>query len=143
MKSNLLCSLVLYFKKNVLIICVSSIKKSVLKHFNTFKGPTKSYFTHYSCVVIVFFNTALHGSAFSTVSFRKLIFRLFVLFWIKTLKYASSCNVILICNFVLTLYKNSLFINNKLFIKILKYFVNAFRDVLSFLKKNSFIKKSV
>ena len=39
------------------------------------KGATKSYFTHYSCVVIVFFNTA----AFSTVSFRKLVFCLSVL----------------------------------------------------------------
>ena len=43
------------------------------------KGATKLYFRHYSCVVIVFFNAALHESVFSTVSFRKLDSRLFVL----------------------------------------------------------------
>ena len=71
------------------------------------KGATKSY-TQYSCVVIVLFNTDLCRSAFSTVSFRKLVFFVFLCFlWIKTLKFASSCYVILICNFVLTLYKKT------------------------------------
>ena len=38
--------------------------------------------------------------------------------------------------FVLTLYKNSPFINNKLFTKVLQNYVkHAFRDVLSFSKK--------
>ena len=33
--------------------------------------------------------------------------------------------VILVCNFVLTSYKNSPFINNKLFIKVLQYYVKT------------------
>ena len=45
----------------------------------TFKRATKLYFTHYSCMVIALFNTALCMSAFSTLSFRKLVFRLSVL----------------------------------------------------------------
>ena len=44
-----------------------------------FKGATKSYLTLYCCVVIVLFNTALCMSAFSIVSFGKLVFRLSVL----------------------------------------------------------------
>ena len=40
------------------------------------KGATKSYFTHYPCVVIILFNTALFRSAFSMVSIRKLVFGL-------------------------------------------------------------------
>ena len=39
-----------------------------------FKGATKSYFTHYSFVVFILFNTGLCKSAFSTNSFRKLFF---------------------------------------------------------------------
>ena len=31
---------------------------------NLLQGATKSYFTHYSCVIIVLFNTALCRSAF-------------------------------------------------------------------------------
>ena len=38
------------------------------------KGATKSYFTHYSFVVFIFLNTGLCMSAFSTNSFRKLLF---------------------------------------------------------------------
>ena len=76
-----------------------------------FKGATKSYFKHYSCVVIAFFDAALCRSAFSTVYFRKLVFPLSVLFLNQIIKIASSCYVILIYNFVLTLYKNSPFIN--------------------------------
>ena len=37
------------------------------------------YFTHYSCAWSLFFNAALRITAFSTVSFRKLVFRLSVL----------------------------------------------------------------
>ena len=41
-----------------------------------FKAATKPYFTLYSCVVTVLFNTNLCRSAFSTVFFGKLDFRL-------------------------------------------------------------------
>ena len=114
-----------------------------LQYF-VFKVVTKSYFTHYSCVVIVFFNTALCRSSFSTVSFRKLVFRLFVLSLNQDIKIC----VIILCNldvdFVLTLNKNSPFINNKLFIKILQCYVKIyFQRCFEFFKKNSFIKKSV
>ena len=66
---------------------------------------------------------------------------------IKTLKYVLSCYailyVILLCNLVLTLYKNSPFINAKLFLKIILS-KNMLSERLSiFSKKNSFIKKSV
>ena len=43
------------------------------------KGATKLYFTHYSCVIIILFNTDLCRSTFSVISFRKLVFRLSVL----------------------------------------------------------------
>ena len=45
------------------------------------KEATKSYFMHYSCLIIVLFNTALSRSAFYTVSFRKLVFCLSELSW--------------------------------------------------------------
>ena len=38
------------------------------------KGATKLYFARYSYVVIILFNTGLYKSAFSTDSFRKLVF---------------------------------------------------------------------
>ena len=47
------------------------------------------------------------------------------------------CYVVLSCNFVLTLYKNSPFINAKLFKNMLLDRLRVFQ------KKNSFIKKSV
>ena len=77
---------------------------------------------------VYFFNTALCRSAFSAASFGKLVFRFSVLsvffvlnemFWIKTLKYVISCYAIFLLYFVLTLYRNSPFINTKLFIKII------------------------
>ena len=43
------------------------------------KGATKPYFRRYSYVVTILFNTGLCRSAFSTVSFGKLVFRLSVL----------------------------------------------------------------
>ena len=45
----------------------------------TLKELQKLYFMHYFCVVIVLFNTASCRSAFSLVSFRKLVFRFAVL----------------------------------------------------------------
>ena len=44
-----------------------------------FKGAAKFYFTHYSCVIIILSITGLCRSAFSTISFRKPVFRLSVL----------------------------------------------------------------
>ena len=38
------------------------------------KGATKLYFLHYSCVVIILFNTGLQKSVFSIYSFGKLVF---------------------------------------------------------------------
>ena len=93
-------------------------------------------------MVIVFFNTALCRSAFSTVSFRKLVFH----FSVPSLNQDIKTCIIMLCKFVLTLCKHSPFINNKLFIKILQNCVNkCFQRFLSFSKKktNSFIKKSV
>ena len=56
--------------------------------------------------------------------------------------YVLSCYVILLCNFVLILYKNSPLINNtKLLIKILLLQKHAFREILSFSKKQSKIKE--
>ena len=105
-----------------------------------FKGATKSYFTHYSCAVIVFFNTALCRSAFSIDSFRKLAFHFSGLSLNQDIKICA----IMLCNFVLTLHENSLFINNKLFIEILQYYVKTcFHRFFEFFKKNSFIKKNV
>ena len=44
------------------------------------KGATKMYFTDYSCVVDILFNTSLYKSVFSVYSFGKLVFCLSVLF---------------------------------------------------------------
>ena len=45
------------------------------------KGAMKSYLMLYLCVVIIFFNTDLCKSAFSTYSFEKQAFRLSMLFF--------------------------------------------------------------
>ena len=63
------------------------------------KGATKLYFTHYSCVVIILFNTGLYKSAFSISSFGKLVFCLsapFVLclIWYNLDKVCNICLVI-------------------------------------------------
>ena len=98
-----------------------------------FKGATMSYFTYLSCVVIVLFNMALCRSAFSKVSFRKLPFH----FSVPSLNRDIKICIIMLCNFVLTLYKNSPFINNKLFIKILQnYIKTCFLRCFEFFKKN-------
>ena len=78
-------------------------------------------------------------SLFSTVSYRKLVFRLSVLSLNQNIKIC----LIVLCYFVLTLNKNSHIINNKLFIQILKFYVKTgFQRFFGFFKKNSFIKKS-
>ena len=54
---------------------------SVIRLTVLVKGPTKSYYTQYLCMVIVLFNTALCRSAFSMVSFRRLVFLSFCAFF--------------------------------------------------------------
>ena len=102
-------------------------------------------------VALVLFNTALCWSAFSTVSFGKLVFRLSLLFvffvlnqmfWTKTLKYELSYYVTIYVIFFPTLYKSSPFLNTKLFIKTL-YCKNMLSEKFWVFQKNSFIKKSV
>ena len=101
------------------------------------KGATKSYFTHYSCVVIVFFNTALCRLAFSTVSFRKLVFHP-----VFSLNQDIKIGVIMYVFWHVN--ENSPFINNKLLAKILQYYVKTcLWRCFEFFKKNSFIKESV
>ena len=87
--------IVLYLQENLNIIksATCGINEKTLEFY--FKGATKSYFTHYSFVVIVFFNTALCRSAFSTVSFRKLVFCLSVF----SLNQDIKIYVIMLCNF--------------------------------------------
>ena len=58
-------------QKRLIFIAVSKLRIADGSGF--VKGTTKLYFTHYSCVVIVLFNTGWF--AFSTISFRKLVFR--------------------------------------------------------------------
>ena len=60
-------------------ICENNQRRKANIYTMTFKRATKLYCMHYSCMVIVLFNTALCMSAFSIVSFRKLVFRLSVL----------------------------------------------------------------
>ena len=103
-------------------VSMDSIDCIILSWFKP-KGATKWYFTHYSCVAIILFKTALCRSALSTGFFRKLVFRLSVLSLNQDIKICvSSCYVILVCSFVLNLYKNSPFINNNIFTKVLQYF---------------------
>ena len=45
---------------------------------NWVKGATKLYFTHSSCLVIIFFNTDLYKPAFSIYSLKKLCSMFFV-----------------------------------------------------------------
>ena len=48
------------------------------------KGAPKFYFTHYSCLIIILFNTGLWKSVFSTYSVARLVFCLsmFSVFWV-------------------------------------------------------------
>ena len=107
-----------------------------LNFIAAFKGATKSHFTNYYCVVIVLLirlYAVVHFIQFLLEN-KVIVFLCFL--WIKALNYASSCDVILICSFVLTLYKKSLFLNNKLFTKVLQYYVKT-------CFQRWFIKKSV
>ena len=70
----------------------------------------KSYFTHYSCAVIILFNTDLYRSAFSTISLENKFFIFMCFLWFlcfesnvlnKTLKYVLLSYVISLCNFVI------------------------------------------
>ena len=63
-------TIVLFFQQMLL----STNKEKKALNNTELTVATKSYFTRYSCVVIVLFNTALCRSALSTVSFRKLVF---------------------------------------------------------------------
>ena len=93
------------------------------------KGATKSYFMHYSCVVIVLFNTALCRSAFFYMSsFRKLFFRLSVLSLNEDIKICVIMYVIL--NLFSTYVKTHLLVNNKLFKNVL-YIVLLCKNLVS------------
>ena len=81
------------------------LENALVQPLQSIKGATESHFAHYSCVVIILLNAGLCRSAFSTISFGRLVFRLSVLtmffvlnlmFWIN-LCYLL-CNVILLCN---------------------------------------------
>ena len=52
------------------------------------KRAPKSYFTHYSSMVNILFNMGLYQSAFSTYSFRKILFRL------STFYVFSACSLL-------------------------------------------------
>ena len=110
------------FLWNVLVFRKTCFKVNVLKKLKipsgcyiktcqSLKGATKSYFTHYSCVVIVLFER-VYVSAFSMVSFRKLVFCLSVLplCFESRICVIMLCNFDMLCNFVLTYIKNSPFI---------------------------------
>ena len=45
-----------------------------------FREATKLHFMHFSCMVIILFNTDLRKSAFTIYSFKKVVFRLFVFY---------------------------------------------------------------
>ena len=55
-----------FYNEESSILCTIQPQGTVFRRM--LEGATKSYFTHYSCVVMVFFNTALCRSPFSTVS---------------------------------------------------------------------------
>ena len=84
----------------------------------------------------------LYRSVFSTVSFRKLFFRLSGLSLNQDIKICViSYYVILISNFVLTLYKKSSLINNNLFIKGIQYFLKTcLQRCFEFFKKKLIYK---
>ena len=73
---------------------ISSHIDSDNKNFNR---STKLYFTHYSCAVIILFNTGLYKSAFSIYSFGKLVF---VSFW------AFLCFLSVMCRIWCNLHKH-------------------------------------
>ena len=99
------------------------------------------YFTHYYCVIIVLFGKGLCRSAFSMVSFEKLIFCGSVL----SLKQDIKICIIMVCSFVLTLYKNSPSVNNKLFTKVLQYYLckNMLSEMFWVFQKKKLIYKEM
>ena len=86
--------------------------------FVLFKGATKLFFTHYSCVVIIFSSTGISKSAFSTYYFGILVFYLSVFCVFCNMRFEfdvlyNHCSYkhhLAICNFVLTSYKLFLFV---------------------------------
>ena len=129
------------------------------------KGATKLHFTHYSCEVILLFNTGLFWSAFSTYFFGKLVFRLpmFDVFsvcsevWIRRhilelwdlehLDYSIYRIIVFILAMwssviLFSLYKHikSIVLKNSLLAHISKR-KHVFRQYLSFIWKTYFIKK--
>ena len=76
----------------------------LLQYSPVLKGATKSYFMHYSCVVIILLNTGLWRSAFSIIYFGKLVFCLSVVsavFWFESnvLNQDIRICVLMLCNF--------------------------------------------
>ena len=69
------------WKKWISIVWEKYGKTQIFRIYGFLKRARKSYYAQYSCVVIVLFNTALCWSAFSTVSFRKLVFLSFCAFF--------------------------------------------------------------
>ena len=63
-------------------------------------GTTKLYFAHYSCVVIIFYNTDLYKSPFSTLLFWEISFLFFSGFCIFYLLNSISFFVELIIAFI-------------------------------------------
>ena len=107
---------------------------SIIADTSSLKGATKSYFTHYSFLVFILFNTGLCKSAFSTNSFRKLVFFIVLRFlsflpvmcriWCNLHKLYNICTIFVwhvICVFALTYEKQ---------------FVNIIKILVQFLIKN-------
>ena len=62
-----------------------------LVYYEQLQEATRLYFKHYSCVVIILFNTGLYKSAYSTYSFGKLTFSLSLS--LSALFVFSACSV--------------------------------------------------
>ena len=78
-----------------------NISEMIPDLFLFFKGATKLYFTHYSCVVIILFNMGLYKSVFSMDSFGKLVFLSFRAFCVFRLL-CIEFNLIFLIQFVKT-----------------------------------------
>ena len=111
-----------------------------------FKGASKFYFAHYSCVVIIVFNTGLYKSAFSLYFSRKLVLRLcmFSVFSIRSHLYRLY-NICIIFDYIgvrwsvtlVLLYKSYFSKHKNPFIKIrLWVLVNNVLPERFFKKKN-------
>ena len=95
-----------YFKlkKIALVTWISHLLKGYLCLLSTddivcnnnkklFKGATKLYFMHYSCVVIILFNTDLYKSEFVTYFFRKTSFSSFCALYFLFIPFRTRCNI--------------------------------------------------